>query len=196
MDSVDGSCFGKMKAAENSLRNENDHNDDANQTFNGNNNYEEAIMTIDQHATEYKMSHPSRGVLLIFNHEKFDPSTKQSERSGTDEDVKKIEGCFSTLGFEIFPYKDLTLGEIRTCIMHCMNDSKHSNRDCLAIFILSHGDKDVVFAKDTWYNPAKELWGKLTSDKCPSLAGIKSYYCARSINALTSTIQKLSSMIH
>lgn len=51
------------------------------------------------------------------------------------------------------------------------HDHYHKQRDCLAIFVLTHGDKDTLWAKDDYYDPAEELWGRFTSDKCPSLAG-------------------------
>lgn len=47
----------------------------------------------------------------------------------------------------------------------------HSQNDCLAMVVLSHGiNSTFVYAKDNPY-PVEVLWSAFTADKCPTLAG-------------------------
>lgn len=46
----------------------------------------------------------------------------------------------------------------------------HSDRDCIVVSVLSHGEQGIIYAKDTHYKP-DILWSYFTPDKCPSLAG-------------------------
>jgi len=55
------------------------------------------------------MSHPKRGVALIFNHQKFD---RMASRSGSDKDCRDLSNQLSALGFEIRIREDLTLTEL------------------------------------------------------------------------------------
>ena len=48
----------------------------------------------------YNMSHPRRGVALIFNNKTFGPRTGMGKRPGTERDAAKLAGLFPTLGFE------------------------------------------------------------------------------------------------
>ena len=46
----------------------------------------------------------------------------------------------------------------------------HSDRDCVVVAVMSHGDDGILYAKDQQYKPEK-LWSYFTSDQCPTLAG-------------------------
>lgn len=47
----------------------------------------------------------------------------------------------------------------------------HSDSDCLAVVLLTHGlVGDYVHAHDHPY-PLQDIWRPFTADKCPSLAG-------------------------
>jgi Caspase domain len=46
----------------------------------------------------------------------------------------------------------------------------HSDADCLVIIVLTHGEANMLHAKDTRYAPEK-LWQSFTADKCTTLAG-------------------------
>jgi caspase-like apoptosis-related cysteine protease len=48
--------------------------------------------------------------------------------------------------------------------------SDHSDCDCFALAVLSHGEKGIIHSRDTAYKP-ESLWEPFTGDKCPSLAG-------------------------
>lgn len=46
----------------------------------------------------------------------------------------------------------------------------HSKHDCVLVAVLSHGDHQLLYAKDFSYKPDM-LWQSFTADKCPTLAG-------------------------
>lgn len=51
-----------------------------------------------------------------------------------------------------------------------MAKDDHSNNDCLAVTVLTHGiNSQFIYAKDNLY-PVEFLWDLFTADKCPSLA--------------------------
>ncbi|CAG9767465.1 unnamed protein product [Ceutorhynchus assimilis] len=175
MDEVDGNCLGKMQESNENMQESNGNNSPLVEAINNNYNETEtsqAEAAIGPTDNYYKMDHEYRGLLIIFNQETFNKDTNQAPRTGTDEDVRKIQNCFTALGFVVHPYKDMTLEQIRQHIRkYVLHDYYHKKRDCFAIFVLTHGNKDELWAKDTYYDPAVELWGQFTSDKCPSLAG-------------------------
>ncbi|KAH8411984.1 hypothetical protein KR222_004711 [Zaprionus bogoriensis] len=117
---------------------------------------------------EYNMLHKHRGQALIFNHEHFlDPSLRS--REGTRIDGQKLQDALLELGFKVNLYMDLCKVEILEKInMAAAQD--HSQCDCICIAILSHGLRDFVYAKETFY-PLKSLFSPLTSSRCPTLAG-------------------------
>jgi caspase 7 len=46
----------------------------------------------------------------------------------------------------------------------------HSDADCLVMVVLTHGEVNLLHAKDTRYEPEK-LWKSFTADECTTLAG-------------------------
>ena len=56
----------------------------------------------------YNMSHPRRGVALIFNNKTFEPETEMPERRGTDVDAARLVGLFESLGFKPHMHNDFT----------------------------------------------------------------------------------------
>lgn len=50
-------------------------------------------------------------------------------------------------------------------------NADHSQNDCLAIVVLTHGvSASFIYAKDNPY-PVEFLWNSFTADKCLTLAG-------------------------
>ena len=48
----------------------------------------------------------------------------------------------------------------------------HKHNDCVLVIIMTHGfNNGMLFARDTMYNPDKNLRPYFTADKCKSLAG-------------------------
>ncbi|XP_066148032.1 caspase-1-like isoform X2 [Euwallacea fornicatus] len=184
MDETDGACVGKLK---NSLCKKTNLKDNlevgqVGDTITNNNNNEESLLRMEGSATAptiltdlsyYKMDHQYRGLLIIFNHEKYEKETKLNgqPRLGTDKDVEKIRSAFKAIGFEVHMFKDMLLHEIRQQIdLYVKSQHYHRLRDCFAIFVLTHGDQNLLWARDACYDPADVIWSKLTGDKCPALA--------------------------
>ncbi|GFG28539.1 hypothetical protein Cfor_05804, partial [Coptotermes formosanus] len=46
----------------------------------------------------------------------------------------------------------------------------HSDCDCFVLAVLSHGERGIIYSRDTFYKP-EALWTPFTADKCPTLAG-------------------------
>jgi caspase 7 len=127
-----------------------------------------ARMTTEKYATHYNMSHKSRGLALIFNHEFFDIANLK-QRTGTDQDRKNLDDVLRKLGFEVIVFQDLKYHDIEQQIKQVAKYD-HSNCDCLCISVLTHGDTGILYAKDTQYKP-DILWNSFSADRCPTLAG-------------------------
>lgn len=55
-------------------------------------------------------------------------------------------------------------------IVFTVAEMDHSEHDCLAIAVLSHGELGLLYAHDAAYK-ADSLWHYFTADRCQSLAG-------------------------
>lgn len=127
-----------------------------------------ARMPVERYASEYNMSHKHRGVALIFNHEFFDiPSLKS--RTGTNVDAQELKKAFENLGFAVSVHKDCKLRDILKHVEKAA-ELDHTDNDCLAVAILSHGEHGYLYAKDTQYK-LDNIWHYFTATFCPSLAG-------------------------
>ncbi|XP_049856598.1 caspase-1-like [Schistocerca gregaria] len=117
--------------------------------------------------------YPKQGqkrLALIFNHEEFlQPSNR--ERSGTQVDRQSLQECFKKYNFDIEPLKDnMKKAEIQEKLKE-VAERDHSDTDCLAVAVLTHGnDRGGLAAYDDWYTE-EELIGSFTSNKCLSLTG-------------------------
>ncbi|CAG9856043.1 unnamed protein product [Phyllotreta striolata] len=127
-----------------------------------------ARMPVERNATHYNMNHRKRGLAIIFNHENFECGNLKS-RAGTEADCKQLKGCLSNLHFDVHVYKDLTAYEVEDRIRRTAQED-HSDRDCLLITVLSHGECGIIYAKDRSYVP-DTLWSLFRADLCPTLAG-------------------------
>ena len=114
------------------------------------------------------MDHKRRGMAIIFNHEHFDVPGLNS-RTGTAADCANLRVCLTNLGFNVLVYNDIKFTEL---INHVSNAAlaDHSDSDCFVIAVLSHGETDIIYARDAAYKPHK-LWSAFSADRCPSLAG-------------------------
>lgn len=61
---------------------------------------------------EYNMSHESRGIALIFNHEFFTMANR-SRRNGTDLDRDRLTEVLENFNFEVRVFNDLTYQQIQ-----------------------------------------------------------------------------------
>ncbi|EDW85842.1 uncharacterized protein Dwil_GK23280 [Drosophila willistoni] len=127
-----------------------------------------ARMPVDRYASEYNMNHKYRGQAIIFNHEFFDiPSLKS--RAGTNVDAEELRKALKSLGFDVSVHKDCKLRDILKYIDKAAS-LDHTDNDCIAIAILSHGEHGYIYAKDVQYK-LDAIWHYFTAHICPTLAG-------------------------
>lgn len=124
---------------------------------------------IAKYGIEYNMRHSNRGKAHIFNQRCFS-SKKLSDRPGTDLDRDQCKIMFNNLGFEVEIHNDARYADIEA-IVRKESAGDHSDEDCIAFVILSHGEENgKVHAFDKAYN-LEFIFDHLTPEKCPSLTG-------------------------
>ncbi|XP_046620580.1 caspase-1-like [Neodiprion virginianus] len=114
----------------------------------------------------YDMSHPRRGVALIFNHIHF---VNMATRTGTIKDCKNLGEALDSLGFEVRVYNDPSFKTISQ-VLRSVAAEDHSDADCLVVSAMSHGESGFLHSSDELYS-VDRLWTSFTGDLCPSLAG-------------------------
>ncbi|BFG06234.1 caspase-1 [Drosophila madeirensis] len=127
-----------------------------------------ARMPVERYASEYNMNHKHRGQAMIFNHEFFEIPTLRA-RAGTNVDAEELRKSFKRLGFDVSVYKDCKWQSIRDQIQKIAS-LDHTDNDCLAIAILSHGEHGCIYANDVQYK-LDQIWHYFTAQMCPTLAG-------------------------
>lgn len=117
----------------------------------------------------YKFNNAKRGKAIVFSHFTFTPKLKLSDRGGTTKDVELLEKTLSNLKFDVTVYHDRLAKEISQ-ILKNLSEVDHSDNDCLAIFVLSHGNSDTIYAYDKEY-AVENLWENFLGEKCDTLCG-------------------------
>ncbi|XP_021349273.1 caspase-1-like isoform X2 [Mizuhopecten yessoensis] len=100
---------------------------------------------------EYKMTRTPRGKAVIFNIENF----RKSQNHATDEPIKDRTGSsidadglvkvFNHLHFDVERFDDFSFNEINGRLRNLGEETDHDNVDCIAIFILTHGQNGKTF---------------------------------------------------
>lgn len=125
-------------------------------------------MPIESNSAYYNMSHKSRGIALIFNHEHFSVSNLK-QRSGTQVDRDNLTECLKTLGFQVRVHNNVGYSELYSNVRD-VAAMDHTEHDCILIAILSHGEMGIIYSSDTQYK-LESVWSHFTADRCPTLAG-------------------------
>lgn len=98
----------------------------------------------------YRMNSKTRGLFVIFNHKDFD---HVRSREGTDVDEKTLTEVFRDLDFKVESHKDSTKKELLKKVDHYAYATDHSEYNCFACAVLTHGGKDdILYAKDGEYH--------------------------------------------
>lgn len=118
----------------------------------------------------YDMSHPRRGMAIIFNHKNFVPQLGLSERKGTERDKEKLCVVLEQLNFEVLVYDDLNFKDVERTLESISAETDHNNADCILVVVLTHGEEGILYAKDYPYKTDK-IWEPFNELRCPSLAG-------------------------
>ncbi|XP_071108263.1 caspase-3-like [Haliotis cracherodii] len=140
-------------------------------------------------SNKYDFTYPKRGLAVIINNEEFDPQTKFGNRNGSTKDAVNLKKMFEHLGFEILLRNNLTGEEmVKTLQKVASNiDYDHTQADCFACAILSHGDNedfpplqppynamlrhDIIYGVDGTIVPTRFLIANFNDECCPELEG-------------------------
>ncbi len=91
------------------------------------------------------------------------------ERLGTERDIEALRNAFSYLGFENVVFRDQSTNDLLDTLAQYSKRKDHTDKDCLAVTILTHGHHGIFYTKDGEIS-AEELWTPFEADRCPSLA--------------------------
>ncbi|KAJ3660714.1 hypothetical protein Zmor_005150 [Zophobas morio] len=114
------------------------------------------------------MDHSKRGIAVIFNHVDFS-HPECSRREGSDKDRDDLVEMFHDLNFNVSVHNDLTAHDIASELIK-VSRMDHTDSDCLAIVVMSHGNNGKLYARDREY-PTRTIWEYFTANNCPTLAG-------------------------
>ncbi|KAK3737645.1 hypothetical protein QZH41_007517 [Actinostola sp. cb2023] len=96
----------------------------------------------------YTMKSNPRGLIVIINIEKFS-GEELTERTGSQKDVDDLVNLFcGYLNFEVRIINKLRARELMDKLMAISDNEENGKYDCLAVCIMSHGNKDFFFAAD------------------------------------------------
>jgi len=126
-------------------------------------------LTVAVDAVDYNMAHARRGKCLIINNRTFQPRTKLNERLGTEKDREALFSMWTDFNFDVEVLNDKSCYEIRRGVQS-LSEQDFTDFDCLAVCVLTHGDRGVLWGCDNRY-AVDDLYQPFTADKCPSLAG-------------------------
>merc|ERR1712130_373643 len=94
------------------------------------------------HIPTYPQSFRNRGYFLIFNQEKFHPSTGLPDRRGSDKDVESLKRRFGQLQFTVAePFQNLSLRELKNTLVE-YSRMDQSEMQMFGLAILTHGQRD------------------------------------------------------
>ncbi|KAK7113275.1 uncharacterized protein [Littorina saxatilis] len=124
----------------------------------------------------YPMTRNPRGLCLIINNRdfyqdrNFREAKKMINREGTDVDRDKLHATFTRLNFDTRTIENCTDKQL-VQIMGQVAFEDHSNYDCFACCILSHGVQGAVYGVNGMTVPIRDLTSPVRAQACPSLAG-------------------------
>jgi hypothetical protein len=131
------------------------------------------VLTTPRNCFDYNMCHKNRGFCLILENETFSDrhaSTRVlGRRYGSHVDAEKAKKVFSNLGFQVHHHKDLNR-EQTMAVLKSMSKADHSENDCFACIVLTHGNHGELFAQDGKYT-IDILFRYFLADICSTLCG-------------------------
>nr|AAO92598.1 ancaspase-7 [Anopheles stephensi] len=114
----------------------------------------------------YDTTHPKLGIAIIINQVNFSGMAK---REGSDRDRDSIGAVLESIGFDVRVFNNLDKKDLLDELDKVAHED-HLQSDCLVVVIMTHGDKDVLYASDKCY-PIGCLWEPFLGDECSSLRG-------------------------
>ena len=98
----------------------------------------------------YDMNHEKRGIALVINISKYDPTTKKEkpkERVWSKKDVENLKQTLEYLEFDVDIKEDLTKSELENVLKE-QAEKSHENYDCFLCVVMSHGIDDHIVTRD------------------------------------------------
>ncbi|XP_075036227.1 caspase-8-like [Mixophyes fleayi] len=159
------------KPFENMCIQESSHNVNANSTKS---ETENKIPVPERHVEEYTLDKIPHGWCLIVNNHIFNKARSLGltfkDRRGTEKDAEAITRVFKPRGYEVEEHKNLARKGILD-IMEQYKKKDHSQSDSFVCFVLSHGDKGIVYGVDGEKVSIKELTNYFNGLNCQTLVG-------------------------
>lgn len=121
-----------------------------------------------QDASHYNMDHPKRGMALIFSHDTY-KGDYAHKRKGTIIDCERLRKSLEMLEFEVLEYHNLNFEDIKSRLQK-VSEMDHTDHDCLAVVVLTHGELGKLFAHDHIYD-INVIFSYFTAGNCESLVG-------------------------
>ena len=119
----------------------------------------------------YGMTASPRGEALIINNKTFLSRSKQmDDRQGSEHDVPKLKKLFEDLGFKVTAKENLNKS-LLTKELDAMASKDHSRYDCFVLWLMSHGDKDLVYGSDGEEILLETVRELFSNSSCRSLDG-------------------------
>ncbi|XP_078574173.1 caspase-3-like [Branchiostoma floridae x Branchiostoma japonicum] len=115
----------------------------------------------------YSISRKPLGIAVIINNIHFED---MADRGGAEGDTGRLQEAFESLGFTVMTFSDLDHSKMVATIKD-QAKADHSNYDCFACCIMSHGTTGKVFSSDDVGLDICDLMKLFNANKCPSLKG-------------------------
>ncbi len=115
---------------------------------------------IDDKWGTYPMLSSPKGLAVIINNENF--PKKQYKRHGSQVDVENLKNLCEQLDFIVQIYQDLSAEETLTTLDSVVKDPLLQTTDMLLVFIMSHGEKDVIICRYGNYLDTETILCKFT----------------------------------
>lgn len=126
-------------------------------------------LTTKINSLDYNMNHKQRGYCIIFDIEHFHPSRRLPKRVGSQVDATGLYNLFRHMSFDVVVFKDLSAKEIRYQLDY-YSKLDHSDNDCFACCILTHGEHGQLWGSDTKF-PVELLFNYFLGENCSTLVG-------------------------
>lgn len=117
----------------------------------------------------YKMDHPRRGKAIVINNKQFRSHLQLPDRNGTDQDASALSCRFAELDFDVDLKNDQTVQQMMNLMKQAAAED-HSDADCFACAILTHGENGEIYGVDEKIE-VKELLEPFKGNRCETLAG-------------------------
>ncbi|KAB0791990.1 hypothetical protein PPYR_13951 [Photinus pyralis] len=130
-----------------------------------------------EHEDEYPRTGSDPGLVVIFNQQTFGDDDEMARR-GTNRDVNELILTFGRLGYNIeerYIYNNLKRFEILEAIKE-LSSTDHSDRNCLIIIVLTHGEVNNVLQVEDGLMETSEFWTPFSNTSCLSFSSKPKFF--------------------